>query len=168
MNSAALPGDVVDSLVSRTCDAGEILHQLMQKLNLDQTCLKEPTLEATRIIRCFAAKAKISNRIDVVKHLRDIAPAGTSGPLLPGDLDIQNVPYEKLRELTIQLSGGEEWKFVAERMGFTAPEIRHLDHRTRNPFEAALTHYIQRNPIKVDDLYDILTECGMPVLADIL
>ena len=66
------------------------------------------------------------------------------------------------------LVGGEEWKFVAERMGFTAPEIRYLDHRTRNPFEAALTHYIQRNPMNVDDLYDILTECGMPVLADIL
>ena len=79
MNSAALPGDVVNSLVSRTYDAGEILYQLMQKLNLDQTCLKEPTPEATRIIRCFASKAKISNRIDVVKHLRDIAPAGTSG-----------------------------------------------------------------------------------------
>ena len=65
-------------------------------------------------------------------------------------------------------AGGEDWKVVAERMGFTAPEIRFLDHRTRNPFEAALAHYIDRNPMKVDDLYDILTECGMPVLADIL
>ena len=65
-------------------------------------------------------------------------------------------------------AGGEEWKIVAERMGFTAPEIRYLDHRTRNPFEAALTHYIQMNAMKVDDLYHILTECGMPVLADIL
>ena len=70
--------------------------------------------------------------------------------------------------LFVCLVGGEEWKFVAERMGFTAPEIRYLDHRTRNPFEAALMHYIQRNPMKVDDLYDILTECEMPVLADIL
>ena len=65
-------------------------------------------------------------------------------------------------------AGGEKWKVVAERMGFTAPEIRYLAHRTRNPFEAALTHYIQRNPMKVDDLYNILTECEMPVLADIL
>ena len=65
-------------------------------------------------------------------------------------------------------AGGENWKVVAERMGFTAPEIRYLAHRTRNPFEAALMHYIERNPMKVDDLYDILTECGMPMLADIL
>ena len=66
------------------------------------------------------------------------------------------------------LVGGEEWKFVAERLGFTAPEMRYLDHRTRNPFEAALTHYIERNPMKVGDLHDILTECGMRVLTDIL
>ena len=79
MNSAALPSDVVESLVSRTYDSGEILHQLMQKLNLDKTCLREPTPETTRMIRCFAAKAKTSNRIDVVKHLRAIVPAGTSG-----------------------------------------------------------------------------------------
>ncbi|XP_044183878.1 uncharacterized protein LOC122964379 [Acropora millepora] len=168
VNLPALPSDVVESLVLHTCDAGEILHQLMQKLNLDEMCLKEPTPETTRMIRCFALTAKISNRIDVVKHLRGIAPAGTSGPLLQGDLDIQNVPNEKLRELTIHLSGGEEWKFVAERLGFTAPEIRYLDHRTRNPFEAALTHYIERNPMKVGDLHDILTECGMRVLTDIL
>ena len=70
--------------------------------------------------------------------------------------------------LNASFTGGEDWKVVAERMGFTAPEIRYLDHRTRNPFEAALTHCIQMNPMKVDDLYDILTECGMPVLADIL
>ena len=70
--------------------------------------------------------------------------------------------------LNASFTGGEDWKVVAERMGFTAPEIRFLDHRNRNPFEAALAHYIDRNPMKVDDLYDILTECGMPVLADIL
>ena len=79
MNSAALPRDVVESLLSRTCDPEEIVHQLMQNLNLDETCLKEPTPETTRMIRCFAAKAKISNRFDVVMHLRDIVPAGTSG-----------------------------------------------------------------------------------------
>ena len=79
MNSADLPRDVVESLLSRTCDPEEIVHQLMQNLNLDKTCLKEPTPETTRMIRCFAGKAKLSNRIDVVKHLRDIAPAGTSG-----------------------------------------------------------------------------------------
>lgn len=167
-SSAALPRDVVQLLESRSCDSEEIVLQWMKNLNLDKTCLKQPTLETTRMMRCFSAEAKISKRSDVVKHLRDIAPAGTTGPLLPGDLDVKKIPYEQIWKLTIDLSGGEEWKVVAERLGFTAPEIRYLDHRTRNPFEAALTHYIERNPMKVDDLYDILTECGMPVLADIL
>ncbi|XP_067018270.1 uncharacterized protein [Acropora muricata] len=167
-NSAVLPRDDVQLLESGSCDSEEIVLQWMQNLNLDKTCLEQPTPETTRMMRCFSAKAKILKRSDVVKHLRDIAPAGTTGPLLPGDLDVQNIPCEQIRELSINLSGGEEWKVVAERLGFTAPEIRYLDHRTRNPFEAALTHYIERNPMKVDDLYDILTECGMPVLADIL
>ncbi|XP_074628662.1 uncharacterized protein LOC141886412 [Acropora palmata] len=167
-NSAALPRDVVQLLESRSCDSEEIVLQWMQNLNLDKTCLEQPIAETTRMMRCFSAEAKISKRSDVVKHLRDTAPAGTTGPLLPGDLDVDNIPQEQIRELTINLSGGEDWKVVAERMGFTAPEIRYLDHRTRNPFEAALTHCIQMNPMKVDDLYDILTECGMPVLADIL
>ncbi|XP_044169489.1 uncharacterized protein LOC114951217 [Acropora millepora] len=167
-NSAALPRDVVQLLESRSCAPEEIVLQWMQNLNLDKTCLEQPTAETTRMMRCFSAEAKISKRSDVVKHLRDIAPAGTTGPLLQGDLDVDNIPQEQIRELTINLSGGEDWKVVAERMGFTAPEIPFLDHRTRNPFEAALAHYIDRNPMKVDDLYDILTECGMPVLADIL
>ena len=66
------------------------------------------------------------------------------------------------------LVGLEEWKFVAERLGHTAAWIRYFDQRTEDPFEATLMHYIERNPMKVDDLYDILTECGMPALADIL
>ena len=79
MNLAVLPRDVVESLVSRTRDPEEIVHQLMKNLNLDKTCLKELTPETMSMIRCFAAKEKISNWFDVVKHLRDIAPAGTSG-----------------------------------------------------------------------------------------
>ena len=78
-NLFALPREVVESLGSRSCVPEEILHQLMQQLNLDKPCLKEPTPETTKMIRCFAAKAKFLNRIDVVRHLRDIAPAGTSG-----------------------------------------------------------------------------------------
>ena len=77
--SLALPGKVVESLVSPLCDAKEIVLQLKKNLHLDQTDLEKPTPETTRMIRCLVAKAKDSNRIDVVKLLREIAPAGTTG-----------------------------------------------------------------------------------------
>ena len=34
------------------------------------------------MIRCFAREAKFSNRLDVVKHLREVSPAGITGRLL--------------------------------------------------------------------------------------
>lgn len=77
--SATLPRNVIESLESRSCDPEEIVLQWMQNLNLDKTCLEQPTLETTRMMRRFAAEAKISERSDVVKHMRDIAPAGTTG-----------------------------------------------------------------------------------------
>ncbi|XP_067037362.1 uncharacterized protein [Acropora muricata] len=166
--SLALPGNIVESLLSPSCDPKEIVLQLKENLHLNKTDLKQPTPEATRMIRCLAATAKESNRVEVVKHLREITPAGTTGPLLPGNLDICNIPSEQMRELTIDLSGGEEWKVVAERLGLNAKEIRYLDVRMRNPFDAALSVVSQRRCMNVDDLYDVLTECGMPVLADIL
>ena len=79
MNSAALPRDVVESLVSRSRDPEEIVLKLMQNLNLQKTCLERLTPETAKKMRCFAAEAKISDRVDVVKHLRDISPAGTTG-----------------------------------------------------------------------------------------
>ncbi|XP_044173306.1 uncharacterized protein LOC114955872 [Acropora millepora] len=166
--SLALPGNVVESLVSPLCDAKEIVLQLKENLHLEQTDLEKPTPETMKMIRCLMAKAKYSNRIDVVKLLREITPAGTTGPLLPGNLDICNIPFEKMGELTIDLSGREEWKIVAERLGLNAKEIRYLDMRIRNPCDAALSVVSQRRCMNVDDLYDVLTECGMPVLADIL
>ena len=61
-----------------------------------------------------------------------------------------------------------QWKVVAERLGLRANEIKFLDMRHRNPSEAVLTFGAQYYGMNVDDLYDMLTQCGMPVLADIL
>ena len=77
--SVSLPGNVVDSLASPSCDPKEIVLQLKENLHLDQKDLEKPTPETTRMIRCFAETAKDSKRIDVVKHLREITPAGTTG-----------------------------------------------------------------------------------------
>ena len=73
------PGNVVESLVSPSCDPKEIVLQLKENLHLDETDFEQPTRETKRMIHCFAATAKDLKRIDVVKHLREITPAGTTG-----------------------------------------------------------------------------------------
>ena len=75
----ALPDNVVESLLSPSCDPNEIVLQLEENLPVDQTDLKEPSPETKKMIRCLAAKAKDLCRIDVVKHLREFTPAGTTG-----------------------------------------------------------------------------------------
>ena len=77
--SVTLRGNVVESLESPACDPKEIVLKLKENLHLDQRDLEKPSPETTRIIRCFATAAKDLNRIDVVKHLREITPAGTTG-----------------------------------------------------------------------------------------
>ena len=77
--SVTLPVNVIESLVSRSCDPKEIVLQLKENFHLDQTDLEKPTPETTRMIRCVAETAKDSKWIDVVKHLREITPAGTTG-----------------------------------------------------------------------------------------
>ena len=61
-----------------------------------------------------------------------------------------------------------QWKVVAERLGLRGKDITFLDMRYPNPSEAALNFVTQRDGMNVDDLYDVLTECGMPMLADTL
>ena len=77
--SLAFPGNVVESLMSPSCDPKEIVLRLKESLHLDETDLEKPTPETRRMIRCLAETAKDSNRIDVVEHLREITPAGTTG-----------------------------------------------------------------------------------------
>ena len=66
------------------------------------------------------------------------------------------------------VTGGDEWKVVAEALGLTQAEIRFLDNRTLNPLDAALAFIAKQRCITVGDLYDVLAECGCPVTADLL
>lgn len=90
----------------------------------------------------------------------------SSGPRLPEKLDVRNVPVTQMRNLTIELSGGDEWKVVAEKLGLTPRKIRFLDNRTLNPLDAALAFLANQRHINVGSLYDVLIECGYPVVAD--
>ena len=69
---------VVESLRS-TCEASNVVAQLQESLELNQAALANPGPETTRLVRSLAVIAKNENRLDVVKHLREITPAGTTG-----------------------------------------------------------------------------------------
>ena len=75
----ALPGELQKSLLSQSCGAKDVVLQLKETKHLDQASLEKPDLETRTLIRCFARKAKDSKRLDVVQHLREITPAGTTG-----------------------------------------------------------------------------------------
>lgn len=63
-------------------------------------------------------------------------------------------------------SGGDEWKVVAEKLGLTPRKIRFFDKRMLNPFDAALAFIANQRHISVGTLYNILIECGCPMIAD--
>ena len=75
----SLPSKALQTIMSQLCDSREIVLQLKESLQLDQASLEQPDLGTKRLIRCLANKAKQSDRLDVVKHLREIVPAGTTG-----------------------------------------------------------------------------------------
>ena len=57
----------------------DVVLQLKKTMKLDQASLQMPNPETKTLIRSFSRKANDSNRRDVVKHLREITPAGTTG-----------------------------------------------------------------------------------------
>lgn len=165
----SLPGEVVDTLLSPSNDCKEVVRQLEEKFNLDDAALQNPDPDNKVLIRALARKANNADRSDVVEELRKIVPAGTTAPILPESLHVREIPLGQLRKLTITLSGGDEWKiFAEEQLRLTPEEIRFLDQRTLNPADAALGYIAQKYRITVGDLYHLLTECGLDVIADLL
>ena len=78
----ALHSKALHSLFSQSSDPEEVVLQLKHCMQLDQASLEQPDLETKRLIRCLATKAKQSNRLDVIKQLREITPAGTTGEVV--------------------------------------------------------------------------------------
>lgn len=70
---------VQESLLAKSCDPRDVVLQLREQLQVEHDSLEQPQPETKRLIRCFARKAKHSDRPDVVKYLREITPAGTTG-----------------------------------------------------------------------------------------
>ena len=81
-SALALPPAVQGTLLSPLCDAGDVVIRFQKDLDLDQTSLESPNDETKIMIRRLAKGAKILNRLDVVKHLREVSPAGITGRIL--------------------------------------------------------------------------------------
>lgn len=65
-------------------------------------------------------------------------------------------------------AGRDEWKLIAEKLGFNQDQIRFLDKRSKNPAEEFLGCIASERYLSVGDLYSLLRECGVPVIADYL
>ena len=66
------------------------------------------------------------------------------------------------------LVGRHDWELFAEKLGLTPAEIRFLDKRTMNQVLEVLIVAAKRYLLTVGDLYDVLKDCGLPIIADIL
>ena len=80
----AIPDQVLEGLLSQSCDANEIELQLRETIKVENASLEQPDTETKTLIRCLARKAKESNRLDVFHHLREITPAGCTGESVIG------------------------------------------------------------------------------------
>lgn len=70
------------------------------------------------------------------------------------------------RFLFVIVADGDVWKLVAEKLGLSHAEICFLDQRTRNPVEAVLNITANQRYLSVGELYQILCDCGVPLIAD--
>ena len=64
--------------------------------------------------------------------------------------------------------GGDEWKLLAERLGFSQIEIRFLDKRVMNPSAVILDAVGKHRHLSVGEIYDTLVDCELPAVADLI
>ena len=57
---------------------------------------------------------------------------------------------------------------LAEGLGLTPSQIRFLDKRILNPMEAALSFITKQRFVSVGELYKLLNERDLPMLANLL
>ena len=74
-----IPSSVQDVILSKSCDVQEVVNQLQEELQEEQSSLKHPDPKTNKMIRCLARKANFSSKLDAVKRLREVTPAGTTG-----------------------------------------------------------------------------------------
>ena len=72
---------MLEALKTQTCNVSDVVAQFQQSLSLENLSLEQPDLNTKKKIRHLCLKAKTANKLEVVKKLREITPAGTTGEL---------------------------------------------------------------------------------------
>ena len=80
-----LCGEVLEALTTQTCDASEVVAQFHQSL------LEQSDPDIKKKIRYLCLKAKTANKPEVVRKLREITPAGTTGELKYTFTDVSEI-----------------------------------------------------------------------------
>ena len=79
----ALPENIKTSIQSiplnSESDVKDIVIQFQEALKLVPASLTSPEPKTKSMIRCLVLRAKSEKRDDLVRHLREITPAGTTG-----------------------------------------------------------------------------------------
>ena len=65
-------------------------------------------------------------------------------------------------------AGGDEWKLLAEKLGFSPIEIRFLDKRVLNPSDVVLGAVGNHRHLSIGEIYDTLVDCELPAIADLM
>ena len=78
----AVRSSVLEHLSSEPCDAQLVVSRLKETIQLDHASLEQPDSDAKKRIRFLAREASRCGRLDVVEHLKEITPAGTTGECL--------------------------------------------------------------------------------------
>ena len=86
----------MNSIQCQASDPKDIVIQFQDALKLNTASLNNPDLEpeTKRLLRGLALKAKGEKRVDLVKYLREITPAGTTG-----ELELDSVTLHKFQML---------------------------------------------------------------------
>nr|XP_058968800.1 uncharacterized protein LOC131795255 [Pocillopora verrucosa] len=87
---------IAEPILTSSSSPEAVIQQLKNSLQLDQGFFKNPTREDKRAIRVLARKAKNLKRFDVFSYLKEITPPGTTGPQLPENMLIKEMPRDKI------------------------------------------------------------------------
>lgn len=75
----SLPAKVLESL--QTNDAADVADEFQSSLKIDEASLRQPDAGTRGWVRCLFKTAVREKKFDLVEHLRQITPAGTTGIL---------------------------------------------------------------------------------------
>lgn len=120
-------------------------------------------------MRFLFRKLREQQQVDIIKWMRDKLPPGSTGPLKDKDeCRANHMQYLHRYEITKKLTAQDEWQIVAAKVGLTNDEIKLLNSRNKEPAEAVLSHWEVRSGTTVGALYDLLVDCGLYSVADML